>query len=118
MGGCGEVLADAMEAPILEELILTCCDLSPDDIGVVSEQLPYTSIRSLQLGGNRFGSSGVVRLCEHLWECQVDELGLEAVGLEAGCDGLNALAAAWVRRPFSRIKLYGNRMTNEEIAAF
>lgn len=118
MKGCGEVVADIMEAPVIEELILTCCDLDPDDVGVVAEQLKYTSIRALQLGGNRFGSDGVVRLCEHLPDCQVDELGLEAVGLEAGCAGLEALAAAWVRRPFSRLRIHSNRMTDEEVATF
>jgi len=118
MRGSGELVADIMDAPILEELVLTCCDLGVEDVAAVAEQLPYTSIRSLQLGGNRFGSEGVVQLCEHLAQCQVDELSLEAVGLEVGCEGLNALAAAWVARPFSRLRLHGNNMTNEEVGMF
>jgi len=118
MKGAGEVVADIMDAPVLEELNLTCCDLSADDAGLISEQLQYTSIRAVQLGGNRFGSAGVVRFCEHLADSQVDEIGLEAVGLEVGCEGLSALAEAWVKRPFTRLKLHGNRMTNEEVATF
>lgn len=116
--GAGEAVVDVLEAPILEELVLTCCDLSTEDVATIAEQLPYTSLRSLQLGGNRFGSPGVERLCEHLADSRVDELGLESVGLEAGCSGLNALAAAWVKRPFSRLRLYGNRMSDDEINTF
>merc|ERR1712107_820249 len=56
-------------------------------------ELPYTSIRSLKLGGNGFGSEGLVALGKHLTESQIDELGLEYTSLEVGCDGLSALAA-------------------------
>jgi len=116
--GGGEVLADIMEAPVLEELALACCDLGVKEMISIAEQLEYTSITILQVGGNRFGSKGLERLCEHLPASQVDDLGLEGTGLEARCAGLNALAAAWVKRPFSRVRLYGNRMSNEEVASF
>lgn len=114
-----ELVASIVESPpMLEELILTCCELEPDDVGSLAEQLPFTSIKTLQLGGNRFGSAGLVKLCEHLVESQIDELGVEGVGLEAGCEGLSALATAWVKRPFSRLQLRGNRMTDEEIIKY
>lgn len=115
----GDLVASITEnAPMLEELILNCCELEADDVATLAEQLPYTSIKTLQLGGNRFGSLGLEKLCEHLPTSQVDELGLEGVGLEAGCDGLGALAAAWVKRPFSRLLLRGNRMTDDDIRAY
>merc|ERR1711972_1274409 len=67
--GSGEVLAELCEAPLLEELILACCDLNLADIKALAEQLPYTSIKSLQLGGNGFGNEGLKALAEHLPSC-------------------------------------------------
>jgi len=115
----GELVASIVEgSPVLEELILTCCELEPDDVGALAEELPYTGIKTLQLGGNRFGSDGLEQLCEHLAASPVDELGIEGCGLEAGCKGLSALAAAWVKRPFSRLQLRGNHMTDEDIMSY
>jgi hypothetical protein len=78
--------------------------------------LPYTSLKSLQLGGNRLGPSGVKVLAAGLPRSHIDELGLEGNGLEAA--DLGPLGAAWAKRPFSRVRLSGNRMTQQEIADF
>lgn len=114
--GCGEELATVCEAPILEELILTCCELSVADITRLAEDLPYTSLKSLQLGGNRFGNAGLLALTEHLPACQIDELGLEGNGIDTA--GLDALGTAWAKRPFARLRLNGNKLTQAEISDF
>lgn len=114
--GAGEVLSAVCEAPVLEEIVLKYCGLSAEDVGVVAENLPFTSIKAVQLAGNRFGRPGLEALVEHLPNCQVDELGLETNELEA--KDLSVLGEAWVKRPFSRVRLNGNRMTYEEISTF
>jgi len=117
LAGCGELLATVCEtAPILDEICLGRCGLSTEDVSLIAENLPYTNIKSIQLGYNRLGKAGLDALVEHLPTCQVDELGLEANGLEI-CD-LDTLGMAWVKRPFSRVKLSGNRMSNEDISQF
>lgn len=113
--GVNEALAAIVEAPpYLEELVLQSCNLGAGEVSSVSEELPYTSIRSLKLGGNGFGSEGLVALCKHLTESQIDELGLEYTSLEVGCDGLSALAASWANRPFARLWLAGNKLSPEQ----
>lgn len=114
--GAGEVLAALCEAPILEELMLACCDLSTDDVRVLAEQLPFTSIKSIQLGGNKFGNEGLLALAATLPETMVDELGLESCSIETKC--LASLGEAWAKRPFSRVKLTGNHISPDEIARF
>jgi len=114
--GAGQALGSVLEAPVLEELMLACCDLQPADVSAVAEQLPYTSIKSLQLGGNRFGSEGLRELLKHLPQSKIDELGLEGNDIEAEC--LSDLGAAWAKRPFSRVRLSGNKMTQSEISGF
>eukprot|EP00448_Togula_jolla_P005975 CAMPEP_0170611028 /NCGR_PEP_ID=MMETSP0224-20130122/22971_1 /TAXON_ID=285029 /ORGANISM="Togula jolla, Strain CCCM 725" /LENGTH=390 /DNA_ID=CAMNT_0010936437 /DNA_START=1 /DNA_END=1169 /DNA_ORIENTATION=- len=114
--GAGDALATACEASVLEELSIGFCGLNVEDVRAVAEQLPYTSIRSLQLDGNGFGSEGLLAIAEHLPLSQVDELGLEGNGIEASC--LGALGEAWAKRPFSRLRLGRNNMSQEELAAF
>jgi len=114
--GAGEALAEMCDAPVLEELSLNCCGLKPKDVAELSEQLPYTSIKSLQLGGNHFGSEGLSELLKYLAQSQIDELGLEGNDIEA--KDLDGLGTVWVKRPFSRIRLSGNRMSNADVAAF
>lgn len=116
LGGCGESVVEVLELPVLEELNLMFCELSADDVALIAEQLPYTSLKSLRLGGNRFGSAGLLALCEHLPQTQIDELSLEKNDIEA--DALGALGTAWTKRPFSRLMLHGNRMSQEEVSAF
>jgi len=116
LGGAGEVLAEICEAPILEELQLMRCGLSVSDIEALADQLPYTSLRSLQLGGNRFGNAGLLALTRRLETSQIDELGLEGNEIEAS--SLASLGSSWAKRPFSRVRLDGNRMTQAEVAAF
>lgn len=116
LGGAGEALSTVCEAPVLDEITLTCCSLRVADVSAIAEQLPFTSIKCIQLGGNRIGAAGLAALVEHLPTSQIDELGLESNDLEA--KDLSILAEAWVKRPFSRVRLSGNRMSNEEIAAF
>jgi len=116
LAGAGETLAALCEAPVLEELLLARCGLRPEDVAAVAEQLPYTSLRSLQLAGNGFGEAGLLALTEHLSNSQIDELGLEGNDLEFG--HLSALGQAWARRPFSRIRLSGNRISQGQLANF
>mmetsp|Transcript_104560 Transcript_104560/g.327078 ORF Transcript_104560/g.327078 Transcript_104560/m.327078 type:complete len:394 (+) Transcript_104560:111-1292(+) len=116
LGGGGEALAALCEAPVLEELTLTCCGLRLEDVKALAEQLPYTSIRTLQLGGNALGNEGLLALTEHLPASQVDDLGLEGNGIEAS--SLTALGEAWVKRPFSCFRLHGNRMSRAEVTSF
>lgn len=116
LAGAGEALAELLEAPVLEELVLNCCGLQKAEMAALCEQLPYTSLKSLQLGGNRFGSAGLGELLRFLAKSQVDELGLEGNDIEA--KDLDALGTEWVKRPFSRVRLNGNRMTPAEIARF
>jgi len=114
--GTGELLAEICEAPVLEELQLMRCGLSVSDVEALADQLPYTSIRALQLGGNRFGNTGLLALTRNLPSSQIDELGLEGNEIEAG--SLASLGSAWAKRPFSRVRLDGNRMSQAEVAAF
>jgi len=114
--GAGEALCSICEAPVLEELILTCCGLQHEDLQAVAEELPYTSIKILQLGGNRIGAEGLRVLAEYLPKSSIDELGLEGNDLEAG--DLSPLGAAWVKRPFSRVRLSNNKMSQQEVSAF
>lgn len=116
--GSPEAVAALGDAPFLEELILKCCSLGVTEVAALAEQLPYTSIKSLQLGGNGFGSAGVAALAPHLPESLVEELGLEGNEIEAGCEGLAALGTAWAKRPFPRLRLSGNKMTTDEIQSF
>eukprot|EP00931_Biecheleriopsis_adriatica_P049614 TRINITY_DN28700_c0_g2_i1.p1 TRINITY_DN28700_c0_g2~~TRINITY_DN28700_c0_g2_i1.p1 ORF type:complete len:413 (-),score=109.15 TRINITY_DN28700_c0_g2_i1:72-1310(-) len=116
LAGCGEQLVEVLEAPLLEEIALACCGLELEDVVAVAEQLPYTSLRSVQLAGNAIGAAGLEVLSQHLPSCQVDELGLE--GNELKADDLHMLGTAWAKRPFSRLKLSGNPMSQEEVARF
>lgn len=116
LGGAGESLGSVCEAPMLEELLLARCGLRPGDVSAVAEQLQYTSIKSIQLGGNRFGAAGLKALVEFLASTQVQEVGLEANDLEA--KDLSTLGESWAKRPFARVRLTGNRLSNEEIATF
>eukprot|EP00928_Gymnodinium_smaydae_P063558 TRINITY_DN47100_c0_g1_i1.p2 TRINITY_DN47100_c0_g1~~TRINITY_DN47100_c0_g1_i1.p2 ORF type:complete len:414 (-),score=114.66 TRINITY_DN47100_c0_g1_i1:84-1325(-) len=114
--GAGELLSTICEAPVLEELVLAWCSLGVDDVRELAESLQFTGIRTLQLGGNGFGSAGLLALSEHLPETMVDELGLEANDIETSA--LSELGAAWAKRPFARVSLRGNRMSNEELQSF
>lgn len=114
--GAGEAISELLEAPILEELHLTYCGLQLEDLEQIAEQLPYTSLKSLQLAGNGIKKKGLQALADNLPKCQVDELGLEVNELHAS--DLGCLGTAWVKRPFSRIQLHGNPMTQDEIASF
>jgi len=116
MAGLGETLTGICDAPVLEELTLACCSLGLEEIAALAEQLPFTSIRNLQLGWNGFGSPGVLALAEHLPDCRVDELCLECNDIEV--DALNALGVAWAKRPFSRVRLNGNKIPQEKVVAF
>lgn len=116
LAGTGELLAEICEAPVLEELQLMRCGISAADVETLADQLPYTSIRALQLGGNRFGNAGLLALTKQLPSSQIDELGLEGNEIEAA--SLASLGSAWAKRPFSRVRLDGNRMTQAEVAAF
>jgi len=78
--------------------------------------LPYTSIKTLHLGGNRFGNDGVLALAEQLPGCQIDELGLEENEIEMSA--VSALGAAWVKRPFSDLRLNGNKISQAQLARF
>jgi len=114
--GSGEAIGELMAMPILEELCLACCSLTYDDVKEIAEQLPYTSMKSLQLAGNGLGKAHLEALAEQLPECRLDELGLE--GNEIKADDLGCLGTAWAKRPFSRLKLSGNLMSQSEIASF
>eukprot|EP00927_Polykrikos_kofoidii_P032072 TRINITY_DN27426_c0_g1_i1.p1 TRINITY_DN27426_c0_g1~~TRINITY_DN27426_c0_g1_i1.p1 ORF type:complete len:443 (+),score=89.87 TRINITY_DN27426_c0_g1_i1:53-1381(+) len=116
LGGASEPLAELCEAPLLEELVLSCCGLKAADVRAIAEQLPYTSIRSLQLNGNDFGCPGAVALAEYLPTSLVDELGLESC--EITTEALSPLGTAWAKRHFSRLSLRGNCMTQEEVQSF
>jgi len=116
--GAGKVLAELCEAPVLEELCLEHCELKAGEVAALAEQLPYTSIHGLNVGGNNIGSEGLEILSEHLAESQVYELALEDNGITAGCLGLSALREAWFLRPLERLRLAGNPMQAEDAAAF
>merc|ERR1711957_795174 len=94
------------------------CEMGPEEVHMIAECLPYTSLKSLQLGGNQFGSEGLVHLARKLSESLVDELGLEGTGIEAKCQGLSELAKAWAQRPFSRLRLNDNPMGMDEVKHF
>ncbi|CAJ1415846.1 unnamed protein product [Effrenium voratum] len=114
--GCGEVIAEVLEAPVLEELAVAHCSLSLEDLQQVAEQLPYTSLKSLQLAGNDMKTPGLEALASVLPRCALDVLGLERNGLTA--TDLQCLGAAFAKRPFSRMRLAGNDMSNDELMAF
>lgn len=114
--GGGEALASAMDAPMLQELVLTCCSLGVPEVEAIADQLPFTSIKSLQVGGNRFGNEGLAVIADKLPASQVQELGLEANELSSASFG--CLGAAWAKRPFSQLRLAGNNMSQDEVASF
>eukprot|EP00929_Paragymnodinium_shiwhaense_P121560 TRINITY_DN93830_c0_g1_i1.p1 TRINITY_DN93830_c0_g1~~TRINITY_DN93830_c0_g1_i1.p1 ORF type:complete len:389 (+),score=91.84 TRINITY_DN93830_c0_g1_i1:64-1230(+) len=114
--GAGELLGTLCEAPLLQELMLSGCNLSLDDVREVAENLAYTSITSLQLAGNGLGNEGLKVLCEHLPKSQIDELGLEGNDIEY--EALSVLGTAWAKRPFSRVSLRGNLIRPEQLQDF
>ncbi|CAE7441367.1 Nlrp4c [Symbiodinium natans] len=114
--GLGEVLAEVMEAPVLEDLALVHCGLSLEDLTNVAEQLPYTSLKSIQLASNQIDGAGLKVLAEQLPKTQLDELGLEQNLLKS--EDLSCLGTAWAKRPFSRLRLGGNSVEKEEVANF
>mmetsp|Transcript_18217 Transcript_18217/g.42411 ORF Transcript_18217/g.42411 Transcript_18217/m.42411 type:complete len:386 (+) Transcript_18217:93-1250(+) len=118
-GGATEAVAAILEAPtMLTELKLDCCDLTLADIKAIAAELPHTSIETLGLGGNSLGSEGLVALSAGLPNSLVKELGLEANDIEASCPGVGALAAAWVKRPFARVRFAGNKMSEQDVADY
>eukprot|EP00913_Durusdinium_trenchii_P012180 g11440.t1 len=116
LAGGGELLAEVMGAPVLEELCLAHCGLEFEDVEAVAQELPFTSLRSLQLAGNDLAAAGLKVLSEHLPKCRLDVLGLERNGLKS--EDLSCLGQAWAKRPFSRLRLSGNQMSDEELKAF
>lgn len=113
------IMEKIADVPMLEELNLSYCNLTVTDVRVLAEQLPYTSIKSLDLSGNaQLGSEGLKALSEHLAGSLIEELGLEGLGLTADCEGMSKLGAAWAKRPFQRIKLANNFMSQEEVRSF
>merc|ERR1712194_780700 len=101
LSGAGDTLGELLDGPLMDEIMFKGCALTPEDIGAIAEQLPFTGIKSLQLAGNHFGREGLEALCEHLADSQIEELGI--------------LGEAWAKRPFPRVKLAGNRIPVEEI---
>jgi len=113
-----ELLEQVLELPMIEELAFRFCDLSPEDVRTIAEGLPWTSVKSLHLAGNTFGSQGLVHLASKLSESMVEELDLSGVGIEAKCEGLSQLAGAWVKRPFPKLYLRNNPMGQTEVMNF
>jgi len=113
-----ELIEQVLELPIIQELVICCCDLGPEEVRTIAEGLPFTSIKSLNLAGNAFGSEGLVHLASKLPESMVVDLDLSGVGIEAECEGLSQLAKAWVKRPFSQLCLNNNAMTQLGILNF
>lgn len=116
LAGAGHVLAELMEAPVLEELALAYCGLELKDLTEIAEQLPYTSLRSIQLAGNGIGRAALSALADALPTSQIDELGLESNEIEAA--DLSLLGTAWAKRHFRRLSLQGNLMSQAEVASF
>lgn len=114
--GLGDILVEVMEAPVLEDLALVHCALSLEDLTSVAEQLPYTSLKSIQLASNQIDGTGLKVLAEQLPKSQLDELGLEQNLLKS--EDLSCLGTAWAQRPFSRLRLGGNAVEKEEVANF
>lgn len=116
--GQSALIEKIMEIPMLEELTLSFCSLKASDVAVLAEQLPYTSVKILHIGGNGFKSDGLVEISKHLPGSMIEELGLEGNEIEAHCEGLGKLGEAWVKRPFPRIRLSDNMMSQEDIQQF
>jgi Ran GTPase-activating protein (RanGAP) involved in mRNA processing and transport len=116
--GQDSLIEKIFEIPMLEEVTLSFCSMDAKDMQVLAEQLPATGVKLLHIGGNGFGSAGLVELSKSLPESLIDELGLEGNKIEVGCEGLKKLAEAWVKRPFPRIRLNDNLMSQEDIQQF
>merc|ERR1712183_432029 len=78
----------------------------------------FTSVKSLDLRGNTFGSQGLLHLASTLPESMMESLNLSNVGIEAKCEGLNQLAMAWIKRPFPELCLRNNPMGYHEVVKF
>mmetsp|Transcript_22201 Transcript_22201/g.40857 ORF Transcript_22201/g.40857 Transcript_22201/m.40857 type:complete len:393 (+) Transcript_22201:64-1242(+) len=118
-GGATNALVAILESPtMLTELKLDCCELALAEIRVIATELPHTSIDTLSLAGNGLGSDELVALSEGLPGSLVRELHLENNDIDAGCPGLTALASAWVKRPFARVMLAGNNMSDDEVVEY
>lgn len=113
-----ELIEQVLQLPMIEELAFCFCDLSPEDVCTIAEDLPFTAVKSLHLAGNAFGSQGLVHLASKLSESMVEELDLTGIGLEAKCEGLSQLANAWVKRPFPKLYLKSNPMGQQEVINF
>merc|ERR1712007_97190 len=103
-----------LQLPMIEDIAFRFCDLSPEDVRTIAEDLPFTAVKSLHLAGNTFGSQGLVHLASTLPESMVEELDLAEVAIEAKCEGLSQLASAWVKRPFPKLYLKNNPMGQQE----
>lgn len=113
-----ELIEQVLELPMIEHLVFRYCHLGPEEVRTIAEGLPFTSIKSLNLAGNTFRSEGLAHLASKLSESSVVELDLSGTGIEGGCEGLSQLAKAWVERPFSKLCLKNNAMTQEGILNF
>jgi hypothetical protein len=118
IGDESELIEQVLELPMIEDLALRYCDLSPSDARTIAEALPFTSVKSLDLAGNTFGSQGLVHLASKLPESMVERLDLSKVGIEKKCEGLIQLAKAWVKRPFPKLHILGNPMGFKEVMNF
>merc|ERR1712085_15917 len=55
LSGAGDTLGELLDGPLMDEIMFKGCALTPEDMGAIAEQLPFTGIKSLQLAGNHFG---------------------------------------------------------------
>jgi len=117
LAGAGSILAELLEAPLIDDLNLSSCDLGDEDVVALAQQLPYTVLKSLQLGSNRVGDAGLAALAAALPDTQLQELGLEGNFIDVG-PGLSALGMAWAKRPFSRLSLQGNKLSDDAMKEF
>lgn len=115
LGGALSVFRGLAGAPLLEDLRLNGCDLDDEDVAHIAQELPTSSLATLELNNNCITAAGALKLAEHLSSSQLNEMDLSHNDITPG-DEMGRLAAAWAGR--GRLNIAENKLSYQEMRAF
>jgi len=118
LAGAGRALAAILRSmPELQMLSLEECGLQLEDVQQLARALPRSGLVQLDLAGNELRAKGLLAVAGGLRTSRIQDLGLERNEIGMG-DALVELKAAHDKRPFPRLRLAGNRLTDAQQTAF